>query len=135
MQTLAACLSDIDGLNVLSLVRATKWKAENAVLSKGYRAHGIKRRSSSFNTERVDHLYEDPHNNDPRFRMHYGDLTDATKLREAWPIIATPRSARRARRRGREAGFFKTIAESYFPARSRARTSGHGRSHHPGPRA
>jgi GDPmannose 4,6-dehydratase len=50
------------------------------LLSKGYRVHGIKRRSSSFNTERVDHLYEDPHDNDPRFRMHYGDLTDATNL-------------------------------------------------------
>ena len=50
------------------------------LLSKGYRVHGIKRRSSSFNTERVDHLYEDPHEGDPRFRMHYGDLTDATNL-------------------------------------------------------
>ncbi len=47
---------------------------------KGYRVHGIKRRSSSFNTERVDHLYEDPHESDPRFVMHYGDLTDATNL-------------------------------------------------------
>ena len=50
------------------------------LLSKGYRVHGIKRRSSSFNTERVDHLYEDPHESDPRFVMHYGDLTDATNL-------------------------------------------------------
>ena len=50
------------------------------LLSKGYRVHGIKRRSSSFNTERVDHLYEDPHETDPRFVMHYGDLTDATNL-------------------------------------------------------
>lgn len=50
------------------------------LLSKGYRVDGIKRRSSSFNSERVDHLYEDPHKNDPRFRMHYGDLTDATNL-------------------------------------------------------
>lgn len=50
------------------------------LLSKGYQVHGIKRRSSSFNTERVDHLYEDPHDNAPRFRMHYGDLTDATNL-------------------------------------------------------
>ena len=50
------------------------------LLSKGYRVHGVKRRSSSFNTERVDHLYEDPHENDPRFLMHYGDLTDATNL-------------------------------------------------------
>lgn len=50
------------------------------LLSKGYHVHGIKRRSSSFNTERVDHLYEDPHVGTPRFRMHYGDLTDATNL-------------------------------------------------------
>jgi GDPmannose 4,6-dehydratase len=50
------------------------------LLSKGYRVHGIKRRSSSFNTERVDHLYEDPHETDPHFLMHYGDLTDATNL-------------------------------------------------------
>lgn len=50
------------------------------LLSKGYAVHGIKRRSSSFNTERVDHLYEDPHEGNPRFRMHYGDLTDATNL-------------------------------------------------------
>ena len=50
------------------------------LLSKGYKVHGIKRRSSSFNTERVDHLYEDPHKGDPRFILHYGDLTDATNL-------------------------------------------------------
>ena len=42
--------------------------------------HGIKRRSSSFNTDRVDHLYEDPHHSDGRFTLHYGDLTDATNL-------------------------------------------------------
>ncbi len=50
------------------------------LLSKGYCVHGIKRRSSSFNTERVDHLYEDPHEGNPRFLMHYGDLTDSTNL-------------------------------------------------------
>ena len=50
------------------------------LLSKGYKVHGIKRRSSSFNTERVDHLYEDPHQGEPRFVLHYGDLTDATNL-------------------------------------------------------
>jgi len=49
-------------------------------LSKGYRVHGVKRRSSSFNTARVDHLYVDPHRGEPRFKMHYGDLTDATNL-------------------------------------------------------
>ncbi len=50
------------------------------LLHKGYEVHGIKRRSSSFNTARVDHLYKDPHEEDVRFIMHYGDLTDATNL-------------------------------------------------------
>jgi GDPmannose 4,6-dehydratase len=50
------------------------------LLGKGYEVHGIKRRSSSFNTERVDHLYQDPHETGIRFRLHYGDLTDATNL-------------------------------------------------------
>lgn len=50
------------------------------LLDKGYIVHGIKRRSSSFNTARVDHLYQDPHLPDVRFFMHYGDLTDATNL-------------------------------------------------------
>ena len=50
------------------------------LLSKNYQVHGIKRRSSSFNSSRVDHLYRDPHDDDVRFFMHYGDLTDATNL-------------------------------------------------------
>lgn len=50
------------------------------LLSKGYVVHGIKRRSSSFNTGRVDHLYVDPHESSARFFMHHGDLTDATNL-------------------------------------------------------
>jgi len=50
------------------------------LLSKGYEVWGIKRRSSSFNTSRVDHLYEDPHETDPNFRMSYGDMTDSTNL-------------------------------------------------------
>jgi GDPmannose 4,6-dehydratase len=50
------------------------------LLAKGYTVHGVKRRSSSFNTERVDHLYQDPHRQGARFFMHYGDLTDATNL-------------------------------------------------------
>ncbi|MBN1841132.1 MAG: GDP-mannose 4,6-dehydratase [Deltaproteobacteria bacterium] len=50
------------------------------LLKKGYEVHGIKRRASSFNTGRVDHLYKDPHDLDVRFFMHYGDLTDATNL-------------------------------------------------------
>src|SRR4030081_1159824 len=50
------------------------------LLNKGYIVHGLKRRSSSFNTGRVDHLYQDPHEQDLRFAMHYGDMTDATNL-------------------------------------------------------
>ncbi len=50
------------------------------LLSKGYEVHGIKRRASSFNTARIDHLYADPHEEEVRFRLHYGDLTDATNL-------------------------------------------------------
>ena len=50
------------------------------LLEKGYEVHGIKRRSSLFNTQRVDHLYQDPHERDVRFVLHYGDLTDATNL-------------------------------------------------------
>jgi GDPmannose 4,6-dehydratase len=50
------------------------------LLEKGYEIHGVKRRSSSFNTQRVDALYVDPHEADTRFFMHYGDLTDATNL-------------------------------------------------------
>ena len=50
------------------------------LLEKGYEVHGIKRRSSSFNTERIDHLYQDPHEDHPSFILHYGDLTDSTNL-------------------------------------------------------
>ena len=50
------------------------------LLKKGYEVHGIKRRASSFNSARVDHLYRDPHEESVRFLMHYGDLTDATNL-------------------------------------------------------
>ncbi|HWK94404.1 MAG TPA: GDP-mannose 4,6-dehydratase [Pseudolabrys sp.] len=50
------------------------------LLGKGYVVHGVKRRASSFNTGRVDHLYVDPHDGDTRFHMHFGDMTDATSL-------------------------------------------------------
>jgi GDPmannose 4,6-dehydratase len=50
------------------------------LLKKGYLVHGIKRRSSLFNTERIDHLYQDPHIENRNFVLHYGDLTDATNL-------------------------------------------------------
>lgn len=50
------------------------------LLGKGYEVHGIKRRASSFNTDRIDHLYQDPHERGARMHLHYGDLTDATNL-------------------------------------------------------
>ena len=50
------------------------------LLEKGYQVHGIKRRASSFNTSRIDHLYQDPHESDPRLVLHYGDLTDSSNL-------------------------------------------------------
>jgi GDPmannose 4,6-dehydratase len=50
------------------------------LLKKGYEVHGIKRRSSIFNTERIDHIYEDPHVENPHFFLHYGDMTDSTNL-------------------------------------------------------
>jgi GDPmannose 4,6-dehydratase len=50
------------------------------LLSKGYEVHGVKRRASLFNTSRIDHLYQDPHEKNVRFKLHYGDLTDSTNL-------------------------------------------------------
>src|ERR1700755_3246625 len=50
------------------------------LLKKGYEVHGIKRRSSLFNTDRIDHLYQDPHDANIRFTLHYGDLSDSTNL-------------------------------------------------------
>lgn len=50
------------------------------LLSKGYEVHGIKRRSSLFNTQRIDHIYEDPHEKNIHFRLHYGDLSDSTNI-------------------------------------------------------
>lgn len=50
------------------------------LLKKGYEVHGIKRRASLFNTNRIDHLYQDPYETDVKFKLHYGDLNDTTKL-------------------------------------------------------
>jgi GDPmannose 4,6-dehydratase len=50
------------------------------LLDKGYVVHGIKRRSSSFNTGRIDHIYQDPHIDNRRFTLHYGDMTDSTNV-------------------------------------------------------
>jgi GDPmannose 4,6-dehydratase len=51
-----------------------------SLLQKGYEVHGIKRRASMFNTDRIDHIYQDPHVDQQRFVLHYGDLTDSTNL-------------------------------------------------------
>ena len=50
------------------------------LLEKGYEVHGIKRRASLFNTQRVDHIYQDPHEPNPKLKLHYGDLTDTSNL-------------------------------------------------------
>ena len=50
------------------------------LLKKGYEVHGIKRRASSFNTQRIDHIYQDPHIEHRNFYLHYGDMTDSTNL-------------------------------------------------------
>ena len=50
------------------------------LLNKGYEVHGIKRRASSLNTQRIDHIFEDPHSDNIRFKLHYGDLTDSSNL-------------------------------------------------------
>ncbi|MEM1005274.1 MAG: GDP-mannose 4,6-dehydratase, partial [Pseudomonadota bacterium] len=50
------------------------------LLEKGYEVHGIKRRASSFNTQRIDHIYQDPHEPNPKLRLHYGDLSDTSNL-------------------------------------------------------
>ena len=50
------------------------------LLEKGYEVHGVKRRSSSFNTGRIDHIFEDPHKENKKFFLHYGDLTDSSNI-------------------------------------------------------
>ena len=50
------------------------------LIKEGYEVHGIKRRASSFNTQRIDHIYEDPHDSGAKLRLHYGDLTDSSNL-------------------------------------------------------
>jgi len=50
------------------------------LLEKGYQVHGVKRRASSFNTQRIDHIYQDQHGDDVNFKLHYGDLSDSTNI-------------------------------------------------------
>src|SRR5210317_861974 len=58
------------------------------LLDKGYEVHGIKRRASSFNTDRIDHLYQDPHEEGVKMHLHYGDMTDATNLIRIIKVVA-----------------------------------------------
>ena len=67
------------------------------LLEKGYEVHGLKRRSSLFNTDRIDHLYQDPHAPDRRFILHHGDLTDAPPHRSRNPARRPDQGARTAR--------------------------------------
>src|SRR3546814_18061917 len=64
------------------------------LLEKGYEVHGIKRRASLFNTQRVDHIYQDPHELHARFVLHYGDLTDSSNLTRIMQQVQ-PRSEER----------------------------------------
>ena len=50
------------------------------LLKKKYIVHGLKRRTSQFNTDRIDHIYEDPHNSNPKFFLHFGDMTDSSNI-------------------------------------------------------
>ena len=74
----------VDGMTKIALITGTTGQdgayLSELLLSKGYIVHGLKRRSSSFNTERIDHLYRDPHHGDTSFTLHYGDMTDSTNL-------------------------------------------------------
>jgi len=77
-------MSNSSGNNKVALITGVTGQdgayLSELLLAKGYTVHGVKRRSSSFNTGRIEHLYQDPHERDPRFILHYGDMTDATNL-------------------------------------------------------
>ena len=64
------------------------------LLEKGYEVHGVKRRASSLNTDRIDHLYQDPHHPNQRLKLHYGDLTDAMSAPEKGSPSACPPPSR-----------------------------------------
>ena len=68
------------------------------LLAKGYEIHGLKRRASSFNTDRVDHIYEDFHESGAKFFLHYADLTDGSSLAACWPRSGPTKSTISARR-------------------------------------
>ena len=82
----ASADSDVDGAPSPKIALITGVTGQDGaylaelLLAKGYEVHGVKRRSSLFNTDRIDHLYQDPHVDHQRFKLHYGDLTDSTNL-------------------------------------------------------
>ena len=69
------------------------------LLEKGYEVHGVKRRASLLNTDRIDHLYQDPHDKDVRLKLHYGDLTDSTNLIRICLLYTSPSPRDRTRSR------------------------------------
>src|SRR5262245_50417157 len=79
-----ACSSKRDTMTKTALITGATGQdgahLARLLLDKGYVVHGVKRRASSFNTQRVDELYLDPHEQDVRFFLHYGDMTDSTNL-------------------------------------------------------
>ncbi len=81
------------------------------LLGKGYVVHGVKRRSSSFNTERVDDVYVDPHELGARFFLHYGDLTDATNLIRLVQLVGDASKARTRLGWSHTVGFKELVAE------------------------
>ena len=92
------------------------------LLKKGYEVHGIKRRSSLFNTDRIDHLYQDPHVDGRHFTLHYGDLTDSTSLVRIIQQVQLAAWRRRSTRCKRQADI--RIGDSR--RRQRADRLGHG---------
>ena len=67
------------------------------LLEKGYEVHGIKRRASSFNTQRIDHIFQDPHDKSPNLYLHYGDLTDSSNLTRILKEVEIGRASCRER--------------------------------------
>jgi GDPmannose 4,6-dehydratase len=82
----------VQGMAKVALITGTTGQdgayLSELLLAKGYVVHGLKRRSSSLNTERIDHLYHDPHQGDTSFTLHYGDMTDSTNLIRLMQLVA-----------------------------------------------
>ena len=102
------------------------------LLAKGYEVHGLMRRASLFNTDRIDHLYHDPHLAGPRLILHYGDLTDGSGMRrvlEKWTPTKSATSVLRATSRCRSTRRSRSLAYSSFvillPGSSTPRVNDH----------